>query len=65
VNFGPSFAVHNPEMANLVSLFWKQLDWIQPESYIADAEMLFTFVSRNEEIFFAVRNSLSDIDLNS
>jgi hypothetical protein len=65
VNFGPSFALHNPEMASLVSLFWKQLDWIQPESYIADADMLLTFVSRNEDIFVAVRNALSDIGLNS
>jgi hypothetical protein len=65
VNFGPGFALHNPEMASLVSLFWKQLDWIQPESYIADADMLLTFVSRNEDIFVAVRNALSDIALNS
>jgi hypothetical protein len=65
VNFGPSFALHNPEMTSLVSLFWKQLDWIQPESYIADADTLLTFVSRDEDIFVAVRNALSDIALNS
>jgi hypothetical protein len=65
VNFGPGFALHNPEMASLVSLFWKQLDWIQPESYIADADMLLTFVSRNADIFVAVRNALNDIALNS
>lgn len=65
VNFGPGFALHNPEMASLVSLFWKQLDWIQPESYIADADMFLTFVSRNEDIFAAVRNALGDIALNS
>jgi hypothetical protein len=34
VNF-PDFSPHKPEVRNLVSLFWKQLDWIQPESYIA------------------------------
>jgi hypothetical protein len=61
VNFGPGFALHNPEMWSLVSLFWKQLDWIQPESYIADADMFLTFVSRNEDIFVSVRNALSDI----
>lgn len=65
VNFGPSFALHDPEMASLVSLFWRQLDWIQPESYIADTDMLLTFVSRNEDIFVAVRNALSDIAPNS
>lgn len=65
VNFGPAFALHNPEMANLVGIFWKQLDWIQPESYIADTDALLTLVSRNEDIFVAVRNALSDIALNS
>jgi hypothetical protein len=65
VNFGPSFALHDPEMATLVSLFWKQLDWIQPESYIADADIFLTFVSRNEDIFVAVQNALSDIALDS
>jgi hypothetical protein len=52
-------------MATLVSLFWKQLDWIQAESYIADADIFLTFVSRNEDIFVAARNALSDIALNS
>ena len=65
VNFGPGFALHNPEYLRLVSLFWKQLDWIQPESYIADTDMLLTFVSRNEDIFVAVRNALSDVALDS
>jgi hypothetical protein len=65
VNFADGFALHNPEMTNLVSLFWEQLDWIQPESYIADADVLLTFVSRNEEIFFTVSNALSDIALKS
>src|SRR5580704_9967476 len=65
VNFGPSFALHDPEMATLVSLFWEQLDWIQPESYIADADIFLTFVSRNEDIFIAVQNALSDIALDS
>ena len=65
MNFGPGFALHSPEMVALVSLFWKQLDWIQPESYIADADMFLTFVSRKEDTFVAVRNALSDIALNS
>jgi hypothetical protein len=64
VNF-LGFDLHNPKMASLVSLFWKQLDWIQPESYIADADTLLTFVSRNDDTFVAVHNALSDIALNS
>jgi hypothetical protein len=62
VNFSFGFALHNPEMSDLVSLFWKQIDWIQPESYIADGDVLLTFVSRDEDIFASVRNALSDVD---
>ena len=53
------FALHDPEMSALVSLFWKQLDCIQPESYIADGDVLLTFVSRDENAFAAVRNALT------
>ena len=50
-------------MSDLVRLFWKQIGWIQPESYIADgAAGLLTFVSRDEDIFATVRNALSDVD---
>jgi hypothetical protein len=52
-------------MADLVSLFWKQLEWIQPESYIADGDVLLTFASRNKDIFIAVSNSLADIGLSA
>ncbi|MGA7791730.1 MAG: hypothetical protein WCA19_01745 [Candidatus Acidiferrales bacterium] len=53
------FALHNPEVEGLVSHFWKQLDWIQPESYIADGNAFLTFVTRNQELFAAVRKALS------
>jgi hypothetical protein len=65
VNFAAGFALQNPEMAYLVSFFWKQLDWIPPESYIGDGDVLLTFASRNEDIFIAVRNSLGDIGLSA
>jgi hypothetical protein len=60
VYFAAGFDLHKPEMASLASLFWRQLDWIQPESYISDGDLLLTFVSRNEDIFVAVRNALGD-----
>lgn len=60
VNFGHNFALHDPEMAPLVNLFWKQLEWIQPESYIADSESHLTFVSRSEDIFISVYTALND-----
>jgi hypothetical protein len=58
VNYGGAFALHNSEMSALMSPFWKQLNCIQPESYIADSDLLLTFVSRDEAIFTAVRDAL-------
>jgi len=60
VNYDAGFALHNPDVADLTNLFWKQLDWIQPESFIADSAAFLTFVSRNEPIFVAVCNALKD-----
>jgi hypothetical protein len=64
VNF-LDFAPHNSEVEDLVSLFWKQLDWIQPESYIADGNAFLTFVTRGKDLFGAVRQALSDLVPNS
>ena len=58
VNYDDGFALHNPEMSDITSLFWKQLDWIQPESFIADCGSYMTFVSRNESIFVGACNAL-------
>lgn len=55
VNFGG--AVLRPEMEDLAELFWKQLDWIRPESYIADGDYL-TFVSRSKPLFASALESL-------
>lgn len=60
VNYDAGFALHNPEMADLTSLFWKQIEWIQPESFIADSAAFLTFVSRNEGAFVAVCKALED-----
>jgi hypothetical protein len=60
VNYDAGFALHNPEMSELTGLFWKQLDKIQPESFIADSAAFLTFVSRNEAIFVEVCNALKD-----
>ena len=61
VNYDAGFALHNPEVADITSLSWKQLAWIQPESLIADSAAFLTFVSRNESIFVAVWNALKDL----
>jgi hypothetical protein len=61
VNFF-GFALHDPAMSALVNLFWRQLDWIQPESYVADGDLILTFVSRDEDMFAVVCNALSDAE---
>ncbi len=58
VNFG-DFAPHNPVEA-LVALFWKQLDRIQPESYVADGNQFLTFASRDQQLFAEVCKALAN-----
>jgi hypothetical protein len=57
VNFAEGFDLHQPN--SLVPLFWRQLEWIRPESYIADTHHLLTFVSTNPNVFSAVLEALS------
>ena len=58
INFG-YFAPHNPEVEPLVSLFWQQVDRIQPESYVADGNEFLTFASRDRQLFAAVYEALA------
>jgi hypothetical protein len=58
VNFAEGFDLHQPN--ELVPLFWRQLEWIRPESYIADTHHLLTFVSTNRNIFAAALHALSE-----
>jgi hypothetical protein len=55
VNFG-GFSLHDPVLQDLADLFWKQLEAIRPESYIADGDFL-NFVSCDRELFAAVRTT--------
>jgi hypothetical protein len=64
VNFG-DFAPHNPEVQALLSLFWEQLERIQPESYVADGNAFLTFVSRDKQIFAAVCRAMTDVPASS
>ena len=45
---------------HVVDVFWRQLEWIRPESYIADTHHLLTFVTTNSIVFAAVRQALSE-----
>ncbi len=52
------FALHRPEMKDLAALFWKQIEWIRPESYMADNDYL-TFVSMNRTLITSVREAVN------
>jgi hypothetical protein len=54
------FALHIPEMNDLATLFWRQMEWIRPESYLADNDYL-TFVSANRTLFAAVRDAANSL----
>ena len=51
------FALHKPEMDSLVTLFWQQMEWARPESYIADSDYL-NFVSMNKALFASVHDAV-------
>jgi len=42
----------------LANMFWKQMEWIRPESYIGDGGECLTFVSRNDRLFETVLRRL-------
>jgi hypothetical protein len=56
VNYS-GFAFHDPGMKALVDLFWKQLGHINPESYLADGNVL-NFVARDNNLFTTVLEAL-------
>lgn len=58
VNFAEGFDLHQSN--HIVDVFWRQLEWIRPESYIADTHHLLTFVTTNSIVFAAVRQALSE-----
>jgi hypothetical protein len=55
VNYG--FALDSVEWRDLAALFWRQMEWICPESYMADGNYL-NFVSANKSLFASVRKAV-------
>lgn len=51
------FALDRPEMKDLVTMFWQQIAWIRPESYIADGDYL-NFVTMNRPLFAKVLDAV-------
>jgi hypothetical protein len=54
------FALHRPELKHLATMFWRQIAWIRPESYVADSDYL-NFVSMNKTLFASVRDAVEKL----
>ncbi|HTR36038.1 MAG TPA: hypothetical protein VMH80_09065 [Bryobacteraceae bacterium] len=54
----PAFVLHDPDEQTLANMFWRQLEWVRPESYVADGRDHLTFVSRNAALFDTVYERL-------
>ncbi|HEY3703651.1 MAG TPA: hypothetical protein VGL22_01230 [Terracidiphilus sp.] len=57
VNYSFGFSLHSSECAAVTEIFWEQMEWIRPESYIADGDQL-TVVTRNERLIAGVVRAL-------
>jgi hypothetical protein len=56
------FALHQPTMDSLVTLFWQQMEWVRPESYVADSDYL-NFVSTNKALFATVHDAVKALGI--
>jgi hypothetical protein len=59
VNYG-YFAFDRADVNALAVLFWKQMEWIRPESYIADGNYL-NFASANKRLFASIRDAVNHL----
>lgn len=53
-----AFRFSDPQMNVISDLFWRQMDWVQPESYLADGANCLVFATRNSQVYGAVREAL-------
>lgn len=58
INFG-GFQLSDPHMKAITDLFWRQMAWVRPESYLGDGERCLVFVSADPELFASVQGILS------
>jgi hypothetical protein len=58
VNF--NVALHDGETGAVLELFWEQMNWIKPESFLGESEQYLSFATRNKNIFSAMLQSLSN-----
>ncbi len=55
-----AFVLHDPapDMQLINEMFWRQLDWIQPDAYVSDGRDHLTFVCKDEAVFESVHRRL-------
>lgn len=53
------FRFSDTQMKGIGDLFWRQIDWVQPESYLADGEDCLLFATYNSQLYGSVRETLS------
>jgi hypothetical protein len=53
------FQLSNAHMKALADLFWTQMEWVRPESYVGDGDRCLMFVSSDHQLFVSVRDTLS------
>jgi hypothetical protein len=59
VNF--NIGLHLPEMQPLIDIFWRQFDWIRPQSYLAENDSYLTVVSADKHLINAARDALQTL----
>jgi hypothetical protein len=53
------FRLSDPQMKDIIDLFWGQMQWINPESYLGDGNRCLIFASSNHDLFGSVYETLS------
>ncbi len=62
VNWVGFFVLHDPHpsVQTITGMFWRQLEWVQPDIYVSDGKESLTFVCRHEALFNSVHQRLSE-----
>ena len=54
------FGLHHPEMKDIATLFWQQIERIRPESYVADNDYL-NFATMKKSLFASVYGAVKGL----
>lgn len=53
------FRFSDAQMKDIAGLFWRQMDWVRPESYVGEGADCLLFATRNSQLYDAVRGALT------